>query len=199
MYWIIFASNRYKEDIHDRTWDPSNYINSSLVSNFETWTDYFGPFDLPNRVMRTAIAPDNTSNPLKFTWEPRNATDQFLIYLHFSEVQTLQRNQFREFDIYLNGNLWSNRSIRPYNRTFTSVWSDQPEKPASKYEILIQKTKRSTLPPILNAMELYKVKHFLQSQTDDQDGKVQLCCAVLFLKLDLLVSLLIIFVICLSF
>ncbi|KAL8149813.1 hypothetical protein AgCh_006726 [Apium graveolens] len=44
-----------------------------------------------------------------------------------------------------------------------------PEKPASKYEIVLQKTNTSTLPPILNALELYTVEKFREPQTDDQD------------------------------
>lgn len=75
--------------------------------------------------------PKNTSNPLKLPWEPNNITDQFLIYLYFSEVQTLQRNQTREFN-YLNGNLWNNRPNTLSNQTTTTVYSDPPEKAESK-------------------------------------------------------------------
>lgn len=122
--------------------------------------------------MTTAIAPDNSSNPLRLPWTPLNASDQFLIYLYFSEVQTLQRNQTREFDIYLDGKLWSSRPVTPFNRTTVTAYSEVLEKPASRHEIVLQKTKKSTLPPILNAIELFTVKKFLQSQTDDQDGKL---------------------------
>ena len=130
--------------------------------------------------MRTAIEPDNSSNPLKLIWYPVNVTDQFLIYLHFSEVQTLHRNQTREFDIYLNGDLWSQFSISPFNRSTTTLPSASPEKSASKYEIQIQKTNRSTLPPIINAAELYAVKQFLHLQTDDEDGKLPLSMLFFF-------------------
>lgn len=122
--------------------------------------------------MRTAIAPENSSNPLKLQWEPTNKSDQFLIYLHFAEVQTLQPNQSREFNIYLNGNLWYDETITPYNWTTITWDSEAPEKPASKYEIVLQKTNTSTLPPIINALELYTVWKFRQPQTDDQDGKL---------------------------
>ncbi|KAL1806073.1 hypothetical protein ACET3Z_029141 [Daucus carota] len=160
---------RYKDDRFDRIWSPINYINSSLVYNNETWAYSFG-YHIPYQVMRTAIEPDNSSNPLKLIWSPDNVTDQFLIYLHFSEVQSLHRNQTREFDIYLNGDLWSQYSIRPFNQSTTTLPSASPEKAASKYEIQIQKTNRSTLPPIINAVELYTVKQFLQLQTDDEDA-----------------------------
>ncbi|KAL8093836.1 hypothetical protein AgCh_035641 [Apium graveolens] len=164
-----FGSYRYKDDIYDRKWDSIRYINSTLVYNFETWT-YIGGFKVPYKVMTTAIAPDNPSNPLRLPWTPSNASDQFLIYLYFSEVQTLQRNQTREFDIYLDGKPWSTRPVTPFNRTTVTVYSDVLEKPASRHELVIQKTKKSTLPPILNAFELFTVKKFMLSQTDDQDA-----------------------------
>ncbi|KAK1354976.1 putative leucine-rich repeat receptor-like protein kinase [Heracleum sosnowskyi] len=164
-----FGSYRYKDDIYDRKWDSIRYINSTLVYNFETWT-YVGGFKVPYKVMTTAIAPDNSSNPLRLPWTPLNASDQFLIFLYFSEVQTLQRNQTREFDIYLDGKLWSSRPVTPFNRTTVTAYSDVLEKPASRHEIVLQKTKKSTLPPIINAIELFTVKKFLQSQTDDQDA-----------------------------
>ena len=41
---------------------------------------------------------------------------------------------------------------------------------AKRYEVLIFKTESSTLPPILNAVEIYSVKNLLQSETDQQDG-----------------------------
>lgn len=132
-------------------------------------------FYVPYKVMRTAIAPDNTSNPLTITWEPLNVSDQFLIYLHLAEVQTLQSNQIREFNLYLNGNLWTpnNEPVIPTNQT-SVVRSSAPELPASKHEIVMQKTERSTLPPIINALEVYSVKKFLQSQTHSQDGKLSM-------------------------
>ena len=134
-------------------------------------TRYFGVYNLPAVVMETAIAPENTSNPLKLEWEPTNKSDQFLIYLHFAEVQKLQTNQSREFNIYLNGNLWYDETITPYDVITLTVESVAPEKPESKYEIVLQKTNTSTLPPIINALELYTVRKFRQPQTDDQDGK----------------------------
>ncbi|KAL8149787.1 hypothetical protein AgCh_006700 [Apium graveolens] len=171
-YGGIFAYYRYKDDIYDRLWNSFDEINTSSIYDFEPLQKYAydGICKVPSEVMRSAITPDNTSNPLKITWEPRNASDQFLIYLHFAEVQTLKRNQTREFNVYLNGNLMYNRPVIPINRSTGTGYSTEPEERASNYEIIFQKTNRSTLPPIINALELFTVKQFLQSQTDDQDA-----------------------------
>lgn len=126
--------------------------------------------------MRTAIVPDNSSEPLKISWEPLNASDRFIICLHYGEVQILQRNETREFNMYLNENLWTPNDlpITPSYQNPSTVFSTGPEISASRHEIVMQKTKRSTLPPIINALEVYTIKKFQQSQTDDQDGKLQL-------------------------
>ncbi|KAL8149788.1 hypothetical protein AgCh_006701 [Apium graveolens] len=163
-------SHRYNDDIYDRIWDPINYLNSSVVNNPETWRE--SDFNVPYKVMRTAIVPDNSSEPLKISWVPLNASDRFIICLHYGEVQTLQQNETREFNMYLNGNLWTPNDlpITPSYQTPSSVFSTGPELSASRHEIVMQKTKRSTLPPIINALEVYSVRKFQQSQTDDQDA-----------------------------
>ncbi|KAK1400079.1 hypothetical protein POM88_009942 [Heracleum sosnowskyi] len=163
-----FGYYRYKDDIYDRYWRSIDF-NSSIVYNSDDLATYSGIYHVPDVVMRTAIAPENPINPLKIRWEPTNKSDQFLIYLHFAEVQKLQTNQSREFNIYLNGNLWYDETVTPYNWTTLTWDSEAPEKPASKYEIVLQKTNTSTLPPIINALELYTVKKFRQPQTNDQD------------------------------
>ncbi|XP_074364036.1 putative leucine-rich repeat receptor-like protein kinase At2g19210 [Apium graveolens] len=162
--------HRYNDDIYDRIWDPIIYLNSSLVNNLETWRE--SDFNVPYKVMRTAIVPDNSSEPLKISWVPLNASDRFIICLHYGEVQTLQSNETREFNMYLNGNLWTPNDlpITPSYQTPSSVFSTGPELSASRHEIVMQKTERSTLPPIINALEVYSVRKFQQSQTDDQDA-----------------------------
>ncbi|KAI7757331.1 hypothetical protein M8C21_031459 [Ambrosia artemisiifolia] len=75
----------------------------------------------------------------------------------------------REFNIYLNGNL-SYGPFSPLNHTTTTILSTEPEIVAPKYILTINKTKNSTLPPIINAIELYTLKQFPQNQTYDQDA-----------------------------
>lgn len=102
--------------------------------------------------MCTAIYPDNSVNPVKLQWTPSNASDWFLIYSYFLEGLTLKRNQTREFDIYLDGKLWDggdsgdNGPVILDLHTVTMRYSRVLEKPVSKHELVIQKTKKSTLP-----------------------------------------------------
>ena len=90
--------------------------------------------------------------------------------MHFAEIEILKKNQKREFNIYLNGNL-SYGPFSPLNHTTTTIYSTEPEVAAPTHMLLINKTKNSTLPPIINALELHILKQFPQKLTDDRDSK----------------------------
>jgi hypothetical protein len=64
---------------------------------------------------------------------------------------------------------------RPRYPVTNTVYSTLALTPAAKrYHVSLSKTENSTLPPILNAIEVYKVKDFSQSETQHDDGKVTL-------------------------
>lgn len=126
-------------------------------------------FDPPSEVMSSAATPRNPNDPFKIEWDPFNTNDKFFIYMHFAEVELLKRNQTREFNIYLNGNL-SYGPFSPIYLNTASIYSTAPETIAPRYTLTINKTKNSTLPPIINALELYVLKQLTQRQTDHHDG-----------------------------
>ncbi|KAI3671615.1 hypothetical protein L1987_87354 [Smallanthus sonchifolius] len=123
----------------------------------------------PSRVMSTAITPTYPTDTFNIEWNERSHGDKFFVYLHFAEIETLKINQKREFNIYLNGNLTFG-PISPLNHSTTTVYSTEPEIVAPTYTLTINKTKNSTLPPIVNALELYTLKQLPQKQTYDQDA-----------------------------
>ncbi|KAI3671617.1 hypothetical protein L1987_87356 [Smallanthus sonchifolius] len=119
--------------------------------------------------MSTAITPTYPTDTFNIQWNERSHGDKFFVYLHFAEIETLKINQKREFNIYLNGNLTFG-PISPLNHSTTTVYSTEPEIVAPTYTLTINKTKNSTLPPIVNALELYTLKQLPQKQTYDQDA-----------------------------
>ncbi|KAF2586977.1 hypothetical protein F2Q70_00034281 [Brassica cretica] len=158
---------RYKDDFYDRIWMPYKSImkilNTSLTID-ETNHNGFRPASI---VMRTAISPGNESNPLKLTWSPDDPRSKFYVYMHFAEVQKLQSNETREFDIYVNDDLLA-ENFRPFY-LFTDTRSTSEPVGRTENEIVIRKTDLSTLPPIINAIEIYQINEFLQLPTDQQD------------------------------
>ncbi|KAI3521451.1 hypothetical protein L1887_10917 [Cichorium endivia] len=170
-----FGSNsstvRYKADNYDRLWGSSpattpDYTSIKTVNNI---SDGLSPnLSLPLDVMNSAVTPRNLNVSFDIEWEPFNTTDKFFIYMHFAEIASLKSNQTREFNIYLNGKLWYG-PLSPLNHTTTTIPSIVHEPIAPRYTLTINKTKNSTLPPIINALELYVLKELPQRQTHDQD------------------------------
>ena len=122
--------------------------------------------------MSTAVTPFTTNDSIGLYWSPNNATSQYYFYMHFAEIENLQANQSREFNIFLNGDLWY-KALSPRYLVATTIYSPTYRtKPDSetKFKIWINKTETSTLPPILNAIEIYTVNQLLQAQTDQKDG-----------------------------
>ena len=137
--------------------------------------------------MSTASTPINVSAPLELSWYREKTTSEYYIYMHFSEVVKLKANQSRSFNITINGKHWFGPFTPKYLHTIT-VYSPSILGIAQKYDILISKIENSTLPPIINALEIYSVIDLSQSGTDKQDGKfssthVNLVPFFFFLKL----------------
>ncbi|XP_076881829.1 putative leucine-rich repeat receptor-like protein kinase At2g19210 [Bidens hawaiensis] len=164
-----FGTIRYEADKYDRLWGPISWANSTYLYTFDkVSTALFTTIDPPSEVMSDAITPKYPQESFNINWTPDHTTDKFFMYMHFAEIEILKRNQKREFNIFLNGNL-SYGPFFPLNHSTTTIYSTEPEFIAPKYTLTINKTKNSTLPPIINALELYTLKQLPQNQTNDQD------------------------------
>ncbi|KAL5581638.1 hypothetical protein UlMin_014081 [Ulmus minor] len=159
---------RYKDDVHDRMWWPFSSVNTKILSTSLTIdANAHSAFYLPSAVMETAVTPDNSSNSLELSWQPDNPTSKYYVYMHFAEVEKLQANDTREFNISQNGVYWVGPVDLSYLYT-TTVYSRQPVS-GDKIEYSIFRTGRSTKPPVLNGLEIYTALETTQSQTDEQD------------------------------
>ena len=160
---------RYKDDALDRIWN--SYMSTSwesITAGFESYSYSETRFKLPGIIMSTAATPKNESEPLRFFLDMDDPSQRFYLYMHFSEVLQLQGNQSRVFTIWLNGNLWSN-AVAPERLTSTTIFSTNSVR-GSRLSFSLQKTGESMLPPIINALEVYVIKEFSQSTTDQEDG-----------------------------
>ncbi|KAK3220089.1 hypothetical protein Dsin_014059 [Dipteronia sinensis] len=157
---------RYQDDIYDRIWEPYNRpewtpINTSSV----VFPDIYKQ---PSTVMSTGVTPANVNDSLTFSWATSDNTTQYFIYLYFAELQQDQMTKHnRQMYIYVNRELWY---TKPYVLEYLEASTLYTSGPIDKLdEFSINKTEESPLPPILNALELYKVKDFLQLLTNQQD------------------------------
>ena len=119
--------------------------------------------------MSSAATKLNVNDSLGLSWSTYSGnTETQYIYMHFAEVVKHQPNQSREFNIFLNGNLWYGPFVPDYLSTIT-IYNPAGDS-GQQFQLWINKTETSTLPPILNAIELYTLKQLLQAQTHQEDG-----------------------------
>ncbi|KAJ1386005.1 Malectin-like carbohydrate-binding domain [Sesbania bispinosa] len=161
---------RYPDDNYDRMWTPYNSIDWKKIDTTLTIDKGAPSFNFlplpPSMVTRTAAIPANVSNNIEFYFLPKYNASTYYIYFYFAEIQKHQANQIREFNIFVNGELFNNAPVNPVylqSLYYVSAISEP------RLELWINKTSRSTLPPLLNAIEIYMTKDFLQSETHQTD------------------------------
>ncbi|CAH2065220.1 unnamed protein product, partial [Thlaspi arvense] len=87
----------YPNDVNDRIWEPKFESEWKQIStSFEA--NNTNGFLVPQNVLKTAAIPANASAPFNITEDLDFPDDEIYVYLHFSEVQSLQANESREFD-----------------------------------------------------------------------------------------------------
>ncbi|XP_057424768.1 probable LRR receptor-like serine/threonine-protein kinase At4g29180 [Lotus japonicus] len=169
--WDMGSTNgngRYEDDIYDRIWFPYNSSTWESVSTSYKINVNGDGYRAPFEVIRTAARPRNGSDTLEFSWTPDEPSWEFYVYLYFAEVDDLHKNQPRKFNISWNGSPLVESFVPQYLHATTL--SNSKPLVASKHRISIHKTEDSTLPPILNAVEIYVVRQRDELPTFEQDG-----------------------------
>ncbi|XP_019455617.1 PREDICTED: probable LRR receptor-like serine/threonine-protein kinase At1g05700 isoform X2 [Lupinus angustifolius] len=163
------STYRFSDDVYDRIWMPTVFnlwtqVSTSL-SNDNLTQNAYKP---PAIVMSTAATPINSSAAFVLYWDPENVNIQYKVYMHFNEVQKLKPNETRSFNITLNGEHWYGPMVPSYQMTST-IFSPLTLTGATRYVFSLFKTETSTLPPIINAIEIYIVKDLSQQETEQDD------------------------------
>ncbi|CAM0879037.1 unnamed protein product [Alopecurus aequalis] len=160
---------RYPDDPHDRMWwTPDNRIDWAEIKTDLVVTNADDPFDTPTAVAQTAITPRNARSNIEFSL-PLSASPLNLIYImHFSELNLLTGNASRQFDINVNGKPWR-QAYKPFFLVSSVIFNIEPTE-YSQFNVSISALASSTLPPIINAIELYSVISTTNLSTDAQDA-----------------------------
>ncbi|CAL8131715.1 unnamed protein product [Prunus armeniaca] len=160
---------RYPDDVHDRFWCGYYDDNWKLVITSSTIdSDVHDSFQPPSVVMSTAATPKNGTDALYISWMDFDNSAEYFVYMHVAEFEKLQPNQSRQFNITMNGESLHEKVV-PYYLSSSTIYSTRALSTGGQYNLSIFKAMNSTLPPILNAIEVYTVKEFLESRTNQAD------------------------------
>ncbi|KAK2406277.1 putative LRR receptor serine/threonine-protein kinase [Trifolium repens] len=164
---------RCSDDVYDRFW--MQYELSSEWRRLSTSVNNVNlsipnPFKPPATIMSTAVTPVNASTPLHFEWEADNVNDQYYLYIHLYDFQEREANETRAFNITLNGMYLGGPMVLRYrDENIFGSYNALPLTGSTRYQLSLSKTENSILPPIINAIEVYKVQDFSQSETQQDD------------------------------
>lgn len=154
----------------DRVWTPYNFGNWSQISTNQT-VNVNNDYQPPEIAMVTASVPTDPDASMNISLVGVERTVQFYVFMHFAEIQELNSNETREFNIMYNDkNIYG--PFRPPNFTTISVFTptEVVADANGQYIFSLQRTGNSTLPPLLNAMEIYSVNLLPQQETDRKEG-----------------------------
>ncbi|KAH7565365.1 hypothetical protein JRO89_XS09G0196300 [Xanthoceras sorbifolium] len=112
----------YRDDIYDRIWLPYLTLTQLSTNSIIASSDDYHP---PESVMSTASTSQNSSGPFYVYFETFDPISEFYIYMYFTETEKLQANQSREFNIYLNDEMWFG-PVSPIYLNTTTVYSVAP-------------------------------------------------------------------------
>ncbi|KAJ0250385.1 Leucine-rich repeat-containing protein [Hirschfeldia incana] len=161
---------RYPDDVYDRRWFPLVKKDWNLITTTLNVNTSNG-FDPPQGVMASAATYVNDNGTWDIPWDMEDSTTRFHIYLHFAEIQNLLANETREFNVLLNGNEFSEpfspKKLRIETMMTQPASTLRCERGACRLQLV--KTAKSTLPPLLNAMEIFTVVELPQSETNQDE------------------------------
>nr|CAB3464667.1 unnamed protein product [Digitaria exilis] len=177
---VLFSRKNFgPTDIKEivRAWFP--WVDTASWNSVSTTlrvegTEDDGVFEVPIKVMQTAITPRNVSgNNINFFWDaepqPKDPTPGYIANMHFAELQLLPGNAVRQFYINLNGRPWFPDPFTPTYLVADSTYNTNPARGFPRYNISINAAASSTLPPMINAIEVFSVIPTTNVATDSQD------------------------------
>ncbi|CAF1891079.1 unnamed protein product [Brassica napus] len=170
MYYLSKSGSqiRYSRDIYDRIWRSYFKMEWTQIST-DLDVVHSNKYAPPKDALKYAATPTNASAPLTIEWSSANPDAQYHLYAHFAELQDLEANETREFSMVWNGQHYYGPLV-PLKLNLLTIFNKSPRTcNGGKCSVQLIRTNRSTLPPLLNAFEVFTVIHLPQSETDESD------------------------------
>uniref|UniRef100_A0A0E0IEM2 non-specific serine/threonine protein kinase n=1 Tax=Oryza nivara TaxID=4536 RepID=A0A0E0IEM2_ORYNI len=166
---------RFPDDPRDRIWqkyeDVSEWTDVPDTVNGIVQNSPNDTYNVPSAVMRSVSTPLNDSR-MDLSWSSDSSMNvdiatKFFVVLYFAEVEAIQGNALRQFDIILDNNTLVS-TFSPISM-MTSVFSGIVQGSGS-HGISLVATSISNLPPLVSAMEIFVVRPLNESSTYSEDA-----------------------------
>ncbi|CAN6352062.1 unnamed protein product [Urochloa humidicola] len=169
---------RYPFDPYDRLWQTYGDIAgwTNITTSDTVDVSSITSFDKPTMILESASAPVNATR-MDFTWssDPSINSDDtpYLLTLYFAELQRMPSNALRQFDILVDNVTW-NGSQRYTPKYLSAEVVKRVVKGPGQHDFSLVAKPDATLPPILNAFEIYSVKTMNGIMINDADAKAMM-------------------------
>ncbi|KAL4281683.1 hypothetical protein GQ457_03G044260 [Hibiscus cannabinus] len=156
------------DDIYDRIWVPAVSVNGlTVLTSDEILVDVGLDDSPPSAVLLNAFSTASTSSSIKLGTNLPSTKVPIYMNMYFSEVSVLDSTQTRSFELQVDGTPNSKPFIPVYGKagemTLTNVTA------SSSTNFTLAATSDSTLPPLINALEVFTVSDDLTDGTNSAD------------------------------
>jgi len=161
---------RYPDDPYDRVWFPQKIDETTVISTDKmVQNSDKDEFEVPSKVMQTAINSHNASDNIILGWSltPDPPPPGCIFILYFSEIEPLPDKAVRQFYTKINDEV--GQDYTPRYLQSGAIFNKNPQRGNGQYTATIKATASSTLPPIINAYELFFVISTAKFGTESQD------------------------------
>ena len=159
---------RYPDDVFDRIWTPADGIGLSEVKSEASGIDISTAEDHPpEAALENSIVSSSTRQYMQFI--NRLPTKELPIYItaYFSEVMKSAVGK-RSIQMYIDNKPFLSPIVPPFGSVKEVYITNMTA--SAETSFVLQASETSTLPPIINAVEVYTLSDTLTAGTDSIDG-----------------------------
>ncbi|XVF68671.1 hypothetical protein PTKIN_Ptkin11bG0020100 [Pterospermum kingtungense] len=159
---------RSTDDIYDRIWVPAiNKGDFTVLTSDESIIEVSLDDGPPQAVFQNAFATNSTS--MSITLGTNLPTTEVPMYMnmYFSEVSVLDSTQKRSFELYIDGKPNSNPIIPVYGAAKEMYLANYTASSNTTFSLVASSD--STLPPLINALEVFTISDVLTDGTNSND------------------------------
>ncbi|BFG34248.1 hypothetical protein CerSpe_205220 [Prunus speciosa] len=159
---------RYPSDDFDRIWDAVEVGNGLVKVTTDAQTiDTSVPDQPPVAAFQYGITTSKTSEAILLVTDLPPVEVPIYIIMYFSEVTVLDSTQTRSFEIYIDGKSHFDPIVPVYGSVVEMSITNISASSNTSFSLVA--TSDSTLPPLINAMEVYYVSGPITDGTDSKD------------------------------